>query len=292
MPVNAGSEMHLRRRSVQEYRAAVMRRALRRAAYRAVVNRAVATLALVAAGLVLDPVSTARDDAHHRGLGTRAGIDADTAATPWIISATMQGGPAHAYARQAASTASGVDLEASAFRAIEDAWSRAFYGDRQRMAEFIDHAAVINGLPVAFLMRLLRQESGLNHQAVSRAGARGVAQFMPATARERGLVDPFDPFEAIPKSAELLKAYRDRFGNLGYAAAAYNAGPQRVRDWLSGRATLPAETRDYVAKITGRSAEDWRRSGDMPTLAEAWMPLTAQADFPKGSRIGGMYPTR
>ena len=115
---------------------------------------------------------------------------------------------------------------------------------------------------------------------------------MPATARERGLVDPFDPFEAIPKSAELLKAYRDRFGNLGFAAAAYNAGPQRVRDWLSGRATLPAETRDYVAKVTGRSAEDWRRSGDMPVLAEAWMPLTAQADFPEGSRVGGMYPAR
>ena len=66
MPVNAGSKMHLRRRSVQEYRAAVMRRALRQAAYRAVVNRAVATLALVAAGLVLDPVSTARDDADIR----------------------------------------------------------------------------------------------------------------------------------------------------------------------------------------------------------------------------------
>jgi len=48
-----------------------------------------------------------------------------------------------------------------------------------------------------------------------------------------------------------------QFGNLGLAAAAYNAGPQRVRDWLSGKRTLPRETRNYVLKVTGYAAEQW-----------------------------------
>ena len=71
------------------------------------------------------------------------------------------------------------------------------------------------------------------------------------TAAERGLLDPFDPVQALPKSAEFLRELRDQFGNLGLAAAAYNAGPQRVRDWLAGRRDLPAETRNYVQAITG-----------------------------------------
>src|SRR5205085_3311744 len=83
------------------------------------------------------------------------------------------------------------------------------------------------------------------------------------TAAERGLFDPFDPVQALPKSAEFLKELRDQFGNLGLAAAAYNAGPQRLRNWLAGTATMPQETRNYVMAITGRSVEDWSaaRSG-------------------------------
>ena len=151
---------------------------------------------------------------------------------------------------------------------VEDAWSAAFFGDKPRLAEFIEHTAIVNGLPVQFLLRLLRQESGLNYQAVSRAGAQGVAQFMPETAGERGLADPFNPYEAIPKSAELLKEFRAQFGSLGLAAAAYNGGPQRVRNWLSGRSALPKETREYVTKITGRSVEEWRQGGDLYAIAE------------------------
>jgi hypothetical protein len=65
---------------------------------------------------------------------------------------------------------------------------------------------------------------------------------MPATARWRGLADPFDPLEAIAQTAKLLRDLRREFGNLGLAAAAYNAGPGRVRDWLAGRRGLPRET--------------------------------------------------
>ena len=80
---------------------------------------------------------------------------------------------------------------------------------------------------------------------------------MPATAAERLLHDPFDPVQALPKSAEFLRELRAQFGNLGLAAAAYNAGPQRVRDWLAGKRTLPLETQVYVRNVTGRSAQEW-----------------------------------
>ena len=118
-------------------------------------------------------------------------------------------------------------------------------------------AAAANDLPVAFLTRLIWQESRFKPDAVSRAGAQGVAQFMPATARMRGLEDPFDALQAIPKSAQLLRDLYREFGNLGLAAAAYNAGPRRVRDWLGGRRPLPGETRAYVHIVTGRPAEEW-----------------------------------
>ena len=81
---------------------------------------------------------------------------------------------------------------------------------------------------------------------------------MPGTASERSLRDPFDPFEALPKSAEFLRELQAQFGNLGLAAAAYNAGPQRVRDWLDGKRTLPAETLAYLQKVTGHSAQEWK----------------------------------
>ena len=87
--------------------------------------------------------------------------------------------------------------------------------------------------------------------------AQGIAQFMPRTAAERGLLDPFDPVQALPKSAEFLRELRAEFGNLGLAAAAYNAGPQRLRDYLAGRGGMPAETRAYVAAITGMTVDDW-----------------------------------
>ena len=80
---------------------------------------------------------------------------------------------------------------------------------------------------------------------------------MPATANWRGLSNPFDPLEAIAQSAKLLRDLRREFGNLGLAAAAYNAGPGRVRDWLAGRRALPGETRAYVRIVTGYSPEQW-----------------------------------
>ena len=97
-----------------------------------------------------------------------------------------------------------------------------------------------------FFVRVIWQESRFNALAVSPKGAQGIAQFMPRTADWRGLSNPFDVIAALKASASYLRDLRNRFGNLGLAAAAYNAGPQRVQDWLSARGGLPKETRRYV----------------------------------------------
>jgi soluble lytic murein transglycosylase-like protein len=76
----------------------------------------------------------------------------------------------------------------------------------------ITTAAAANDLPIEFLTRLIWQESRFDPNAVSRAGAQGVAQFMPKTAVWRGLTDPFDPIQSITKSAELLRDLRTQFG--------------------------------------------------------------------------------
>ena len=92
---------------------------------------------------------------------------------------------------------------------------------------------------------------------ISSAGALGIAQFMPETAADRGLDNPFDPLQAIPASAKFLRDLAQRFGNLGLAAAAYNAGPRRIADWLANKSKLPHETHNYVKTITGKPAENW-----------------------------------
>jgi hypothetical protein len=137
------------------------------------------------------------------------------------------------------------------------------------LCQMIEAAAVGNGLPAAFFAQVIRQESRFKSDAVgpvTRSGqrAQGIAQFMPTTAAERRLDDPFDPVQALPKSAEFLRDLWNQFGNAGLAAAAYNAGPQRVRDWLAGKRTLPTETQNYVRRVTGRAVEEWTKAEQKP----------------------------
>ena len=137
----------------------------------------------------------------------------------------------------------------------------------------IEQDAAENELPVEFFARVIWQESRFNARAVSNKGAQGIAQFMPATADYRGLVDPFDPIEALKNSARYLRDLKARFGNLGLAAAAYNAGPGRVSAWLTSHRPLPGETRNYVAIITGWTADEW---------ASATPPKTSETTIPQG----------
>jgi soluble lytic murein transglycosylase-like protein len=117
--------------------------------------------------------------------------------------------------------------------------------------------AQANNLPVGFFANLIWRESRFDLVAISKAGAMGIAQFMPDVADRLGL-DAFDARDALPASGRLLRTLRERFGNLGLVAAAYNAGPKRVSNWLRQRAGLPRETRAYVSLITGKDVEQWR----------------------------------
>jgi len=135
---------------------------------------------------------------------------------------------------------------------------------QEALCRLIDTAARQHGVPADFLTSLIWRESSFRRDAVSRKGAQGIAQFMPHTAAERGLADPFDPEQAIPQAARLIADLRARFGNLGLAAAAYNAGPARVDKWLAKESGLPAETRNYVLAVTGRSADYWAAARGAP----------------------------
>ena len=137
---------------------------------------------------------------------------------------------------------------------------------REAMCLMIESAARAQGLPLEFFARVIWQESRFQSDAVgpvTRNGqrAQGIAQFMPGTASERRLLDPFDPVQALPKSAEFLSELRGQFGNLGLAAAAYNAGPRRVQEWIAGSGYMPQETRNYVLAITGSTVEEWASAG-------------------------------
>lgn len=155
-------------------------------------------------------------------------------------------------------------------------------------------AAQEYSVPADFFIRLIWKESRFNPNAVSPVGAQGIAQFMPSTARIRGLEDPFDSAQALPASAAFLRELKDRFGSWGLAAAGYNGGPNRIPPFLAGQRTLPYETVAYVFSITGRSVDYWRgraRSAaaiepprQMPattgtmaedTLIEPWSPTPA-----------------
>ncbi|MGH6674292.1 MAG: lytic transglycosylase domain-containing protein [Xanthobacteraceae bacterium] len=135
----------------------------------------------------------------------------------------------------------------------------------------IEQDAAENGLPADFFARVIWQESRFNAQAVSAKGAEGIAQFMPATASFRGLGDPFDPIAALRESASYLGDLKKQFGNLGLAAASYNAGPGRISAWLEGKRGLPEETRNYVAIITGWTADEWA-SPSPPKVPETTIP--------------------
>jgi hypothetical protein len=121
----------------------------------------------------------------------------------------------------------------------------------------LGHFAETNALPPDFFARLIWKESLFRPDAVSPKGAEGIAQFIPSTAKLRGLSNSFDALEALGKSAEYLDNLRDRFGNLGLAAAAYNAGEGGLETFLR-TGNLPHETRAYVLSITAHPVEEWK----------------------------------
>ena len=145
---------------------------------------------------------------------------------------------------------------------------------RRELCDTAASVAEANNLPIPFFANLIQQESGFKPHVVSPAGAQGIAQFMPRVAAACGLTNPFDPIHALAVSAKFLAELLQQFGNLGLAAAAYNAGPNRVLNWMAKRGRLPTETRNYVKTITGQPAEQWARSKQK--YAEVRMPPHAR----------------
>lgn len=113
----------------------------------------------------------------------------------------------------------------------------------------INQVAKKYGLPVNVLTALVKQESGFNPRAVSSAGAQGLTQLMPATARGLGVSDPFNPRQNLEGGARYLSQQLKSFGSLDKALAAYNAGPGAVQKY--GGIPPYAETQGYVKNIMG-----------------------------------------
>ncbi len=106
--------------------------------------------------------------------------------------------------------------------------------------------ATHNGLDPHFFARLIWQESRFDAYALSPAGARGIAQFMPHTAMRRGLTDSYNPAEALEHSARYLSEMARIYGSLGLAAVGYNGGERRAEGLIAGTGGLAQETVDYT----------------------------------------------
>ena len=165
------------------------------------------------------------------------------------------------------------------FLLLSSANAEGAVADRNSFASTIcataEKEAKANNIDPAFFARLLWRESLFDPNVVSSKGAQGIAQFMPETAKLRGLHDPFDPVSAVKASASFLADLRNQFGNLGLAAAAYNAGEKRIERWQQDKSSMPDETQGYVQFITGHAVEEWK-------VASASFPMPAigkQNDF-------------
>uniref|UniRef100_UPI00224AD6E3 SPOR domain-containing protein n=1 Tax=Brucella intermedia TaxID=94625 RepID=UPI00224AD6E3 len=176
-----------------------------------------------------------------------------------------------------------------------------------RICQLIGANADAHGIPRDFFARLIWKESRFDHKAVSPVGAEGIAQFMPYTARERGLADPFDIEQAIPASASFLRDLKGAFGNWGLAAAAYNAGAGRVSSWMRSGGFLPLETENYVLDITGAPADDFAAGKEimnrpldpklafhdackrLPIIRSATIPMSRVKPKPWGIQVAGNF---
>ena len=139
------------------------------------------------------------------------------------------------------------------------------------IGEWLQQAAEKEGLPVELLTKVGRTESNFDPEAVSSAGARGIFQFMPNTAKEMGITNPHDPKQSIFGGAKYLAQLNKKYnGDQKLTLMAYNWGPGNVDAWLkTGKGTkgqaVPQETTNYLTKILNNSA-------DLPASASSLIP--------------------
>ena len=175
----------------------------------------------------------------------RTGLDVritEVSKTPDVIRRIVPdgGSTASAESRALVGTSSGASLSPTGLAASGTGGSP--YG------ALFASAGAAHGVSPKLLAAVAQQESGFNPRAVSPAGAQGLMQLMPATAKSLGVTDSFDPVQSVNGAAKLLSSLLDRFGSTELALAAYNAGPGAV---IRHDGVPPyAETQNYVRSIT------------------------------------------
>ncbi|MFO0726499.1 MAG: lytic transglycosylase domain-containing protein [Myxococcota bacterium] len=115
----------------------------------------------------------------------------------------------------------------------------------------MERAGRWSGVPPRLVAAVASVESAWEVGALSSAGAMGLMQLMPATARALG-VDPWDAGSNLMGGARHLAGLLEAYQDVGWALAAYNAGPARVAEAVRGGRGLPAETVEYVGRVVGR----------------------------------------
>ena len=172
-----------------------------------------------------------------------------------------------AIAPSAASTAAANLLEQLGSSMPKSTWTPPARADAYR--EPIAKAEQQYGMPPQLLARVLYQESRfrpeiINGSVKSPAGAVGIAQFLPTTAKDLG-IDPLNPSQAIDGAARYLRQLYDRFGSWSDALAAYNWGQGNLA--RKGIARAPAETQKYVAQISTDIGRPRNQSNALKSLA-------------------------
>lgn len=196
----------------------------------------------------------------------------------------------------------GLTLAATSFPCVSVALPAAYEPREQALArraidDLITEAAHRFGLPPHWIRAVMKQESGFNPRATSRAGAMGLMQVMPATyaelRRRHGLgADPYDPRDNILAGAAYLRELHDRFGLEGMLPA-YNAGPGRYLQHRDEGRPLPLETRDYVARIELRDGmatpSDSARIAAKAPIDPYRGPLFPDAPHPSDPASAGLF---
>jgi len=133
------------------------------------------------------------------------------------------------------------------------------------IAQMVADAARANNIDPLLVHSVIQVESNYNPNAVSSAGAQGLMQLMPGTARDLGVTDSFDPRQNIEAGVKYLKYLKDQYQDDKLALAAYNAGPGSVQKY---KAVPPyPETRDYVKRVGERYVEARKAAGIAPAVA-------------------------